>query len=270
MRKCISLGATIASFAACAAAGAQLAPGLYGVSSSDAEESALFQIDPATGAATFIVDLSVNASLVGATFLGGELYISDALAFNPNNWYGTVDPATGVYTGIHGQLDDLNWHGLASSESLGVTWSISQQNNRTLVQTDLAGNITTIGPTGIDGRGMAYDEANGVLYAVNFDDASLYTVDTATGQATRVGPLGTPADAIGLAYDEVNQVLYMTEGLDTDSLYTVDVTTGAATLVGPLGHHFIDGLAWLAPVPEPTTAGLMGIGGLALLRRRSR
>ncbi len=249
-------------------AAAQLPPGLYGVSSSDDEEAALFRIDPATGAATFLVDLSVNTSLVGATFLDDELYISDALAFNPNNWYGTVDPATGVYTGIHGQLQDLNWHGLASSESLGVTWSISQQNNRTLVETDLAGNITSIGPAGIDGRGMAYDDANGILYAVNFEDGSLYTVDTTTAQSTLVGPLGIPSDAIGLAYDEVNQTLYLTEGDVTDSLYTVDVNTGAATLVGPLGHHFVDGLAWLAPIPEPTSAGLLAIGSLALLRRR--
>src|SRR5690606_13045843 len=105
----------------------------------------LFRIDPATGAATKLTSLSHNSSLVGATFLHGELYASDILAFNPTAFYGTLDE-NGQFSGIHDQGFDLNWHGLASSESLGVTWSISQQNNRMLVQTDLNGTITEIGP----------------------------------------------------------------------------------------------------------------------------
>lgn len=247
------------------AASAAFEPGLYAVQSSDSEgNNGLFRIDPATGAATKLTSLSHNSSLVGATFLHGELYASDILAFNPTAFYGTLDE-NGQFSGIHDQGFDLNWHGLASSESLGVTWSISQQNNRMLVQTDLNGTITEIGPTGIDGRGMAYDDTNGILYAVNFEDASLYTVDVGTGQSTRVGPLGIPSDLIGLAYDESTQTLYLSEADVTDSLYTVDVTTGAATLIGASGFGYLDGLAW---IPEPASLALLAIGALVAVRRR--
>jgi DNA-binding beta-propeller fold protein YncE len=241
-------------------------PGLYGVQTADGEGSHVYRIDPATAAATRISSMPFDVSLAGATFLHDQLYVSDVLQFVPTAaFYGMVDVETGAYTGIHDQGFDLNWHGLASSESLGVTWSISQQADRNLVETALDGSFHMIGPTGIDGRGMAYDDANGILYAINFSDASLYTVDIATGLSTRVGPTGTPCDAIGLAYDEFTRTLYMSEGDVTDSLYTLDVSTGAATLVGELGFHFIDGLAW---VPEPASFGLLALGAVVALRRR--
>jgi len=247
-----------------ATASASFAPGLYGVQSTDSDVTGIFRIDPATGAATMVATLSHNSSLVGATFLRGELYASDILSFDPLGFYGHFD-SNGQFTPVHDQGFDLNWHGLASSDSLGVTWSISQQNNNTLIQTDLNGVMTAIGPTGIDGRGMAYDEGNGILYAINYSDASLYTVDIHTGQSTRIGATGIPSDMVGLAYDEISQTLYLTEGLKTNSLYSVNVTTGAATLIGATGFTGIDGLAWL---PTPGSVSLLAISGLAGMRRR--
>jgi len=254
------------ALAVAASAAWTIEPGLYGVQSSNYEEgNGLFRIDPATGAATKICSLSHESSLVGATFLRGQLYATDILAFDPPAFYGTIDLQTGQFTGIHDQGWDLNWHGLASSESLGVTWSISQQYNNVLVETDLDGNMRYIGPTGIDGRGMAYDEIHGILYATNYADSSLYTVDINTGQATLIGPTGVSCELVGLAYDEMTQTLYLNEGYVTNSLYTVDVFTGAATLIGPNGHTYIDGLAW---IPEPTSFTLLAAGALAMLRRR--
>ena len=256
-----------ATLVAASAAVAGIQPGLYAVQSVHGDDiNGLFRIDPATGHATKITSLSHNPSLTGATFLNGQLYVSDVFQFNPNAFYGTLDVETGQYSGIHDQGFDLNWHGLASSDALGVTWSISQQNNRMLVQTDLAGNMTNIGPTGVDGRGMAYDDKNGILYAINFDDASLYSIDTATGQSTLIGATGTPCDVIGLAYDEINEILYMTEAYDTNSLYTLDVATGQATLVGATGEIWLDGLAW---IPSPSTLSVLALGAVAARRRRS-
>lgn len=262
MKRYLAVGAACL-FAA--QAGAVIAPGLYAIQTDDGEGSGIFRIDPTTGAATKVGMLSHSASLVGATFLNGQLYASDVLSFDPLGFYGTVDMGTGQFSGIHDQGFDLNWHGLASSDRLGVTWSISQQNDRMLVQTDLNGNITAIGPTGIDGRGMAYDDRNGILYAINYSDASLYTVDIHTGQATRIGATGVACDVVGLAYDEITRTLYMTEGDVTNSLYRLDVTTGEATLVGELGYRMLDGLAW---IPSPSTGALLGFGGLAIARRR--
>ncbi len=263
MTRYVATCALAAALASTAMAG--FPRGLYGIQSTDSQgNNGLYRIDTETGAATLFASLSHGTSLVGATFLRGELYASDVMCFDPIGFYGRID-ASGQYTPINDQNWDLNWHGLASSESLGVTWSISQQNNNMLVETDLSGAIRNIGPTGIDGRGMAYDNTHGILYAINYADASLYTVDILTGESTRVGPTGIPSDMIGLAYDEIAQVLYLTEGDVTNSLYSVNVTTGAATLIGENGFSNIDGLAW---IPAPGAMSLLAVGALFGARRR--
>lgn len=245
-----------------------LEPGLYGIQSINNEGNGLFRIDPATGAATKLMSLDKDPSLAGASFLGGELYVSDVLNWVPGSGYrlyNRLDTQTGVFTGIHDQGFDFNWHGLASSDAFGVTWAIGQDTNRSLIQTDINGNMTVIGPTGIDGRGMAYDDTHGVLYATNYDDSGLYSIDILTGAATYIGNTGVRCDVVGMAYDEVTQTLYLNEGDETDSLYTVDVNSGVATLVGANGHAWIDGLAWL---PEPSSLVLLALGALAGVRRR--
>lgn len=80
---------------------------------------------------------------------------------------------------------------------------------------------------------------NGVMYLANNNDASLYTVNTTTGAATRVGDFRTTTiSGIGNMASH-NGALYLI-GSGTDrNLYTVNTTTGAATRVGSFG---IDGI----------------------------
>ncbi len=243
-------------------------PGLYGIQSINDGNNGLFRIDPTTGAATMMTSLDKDPSLAGASFLNGELYVTDVLNWVPGIGYllyNRLDMQTGTLTGIHDQGYDFNWHGLASSDALGVTWAIAQDSGDVLVQTDIYGNWTIIGPTGIDGRGMAYDDTHGILYATNYDDSGLYSIDINTGAATYIGDTGVRCDLVGLAYDESTQTLYLNEADVTDSLYTVDVNTGLATLVGANGYPWIDGLAW---IPEPSSLALLALGALSVLRRR--
>jgi hypothetical protein len=243
-------------------------PGLYGIQSINDGDNGLFRIDPATGAATKMTSLDKDPSLAGASFLYGELYVTDVFNWVPGVGYllyDRLDMETGVFTGIHDQGYDFNWHGLASSDALGVTWAIGQDSGDVLVQTDTYGNWTIIGPAGIDGRGMAYDDTHGILYATNYDDSGLYSIDINTGAATYIGDTGVRCDLVGLAYDEWTQTLYLNEADVTDSLYTVDVDTGLATLVGANGYPWIDGLAW---IPEPSALALLALGALTALRRR--
>ena len=232
---------------------------LYGVS--DGNPGNLYRINEVTGAAILVAPITPgNVSLTGASFLGGELYATDV--FGVGDLMGTIDTSTGVYTPTISQGVSINWHGLASDESAGLLYTIDQDNNNILTSITPGGVLTPIGTgAGIDGRGMAFDDLNDILYATG--NSGLYQVDTTTGVAQLIGAMGISTGNIGLAYDEDTQTLYANDGNTSLSLYRVDVNTGLATLIGPnLVNVPINGLAW-APVPEPTSCALIIIGILA-------
>jgi hypothetical protein len=252
--------------------------GLIGLST---RTESLYSINPNTGAATLVGPAGGNYNGVGLSYLGGELFASDLnLQIPPPVWNiqtAKIDPVTGISTPIGMQDGSLNWHGLASDETLGLLYSIAlDQGNHPLKAMTSSGVVSTIGTgTGIDGRGMAFDDANRILYATNSDDESLYSVDVSTGMAQRIGGLGLGIDTShnGLAYDEFNKILYLNGGVDNVSplignLYSINVSTGQATLIGSNGFEFIDGLAWIAPeavpVPEAATFALFGVGLMIL------
>jgi hypothetical protein len=111
-----------------------------------------------------------------------------------------------------------------------------------------------------------------VLYGVAYRDNgadNLITINTATGAATTIGPVGTnqgPAAGSsvgGLEFDPDSGILYYSESIN---LYTINPATGAATLIGPHGVNEIAALA--AVVPEPANA-LWLLATMALLKRRN-
>ena len=239
----------------------ELPDGLIGLSStnrfSSTVQAVVYTINAATGAATPVVTTNGIASFAGLSFLGGVLHGSDLSSY-PGALstfdVGSIDPS-GMITSVSDQNGSLNWHGLASGEAEGRLWSIDLDNGNQLTEQLPDGTVNVIGPTGIEGRGMAYDDGNGILYATgsNVPDyvQSLYTVDTATGASTLIGSTGIDSIYVGLAFDECSDTLYMVatprdEAVQggPSSLYTLDTTTGAATLVGATGFDTIDGLAW--------------------------
>ena len=109
------------------------------------------------------------------------------------------------------------------------------------------------------------------MYASDILRGRLYTIDLQTAAVTLVGPFNNP-DGVqigtGLAYDPTLGLFAVDNGSSnygSDRLYRIDPMTGQATLVGAMSTMNVLGLAF---IPEPTTLGLLALGGLAVLRRR--
>lgn len=228
---------------------------LIGFSSGCCSPGGVYRIDEATGQAVEIVDMSLLTAVSGASFLDGNLWGSDV--WNTTHYgTGTIDINTGGFTSFGDQDGSMNWHGLASDEDAGLLYSIDIDDSYILKSMTADGTITSIGTgTGISGSGMAYDDTNDILYAVDSLTDNLFSVDTSTGLSTLIGSAGINVGQVGLAYDETNNILYANS---TGELYTVNVSTGAFSLIGVNGVSldwamFIDALAWReSQVPEPT------------------
>lgn len=278
----ISFAMVLGVFLSAGSAKAQVFPnGLVGLSSSS--PGVVYRINEFTGAATPIVTLDSNWSIVGLAYLGQTLYGTDLECQSQcaNYAVASISPNGGTNV-ISEQNGSFNWWALAADETERVMYSIDINNSLILMAQYPDGSIVSIGSgTGINGSGMAYDDTNGILYAVD-DGTSLYTISVTDGTSTLVGPLGFVTSIhLGLEYNECNQTLYMNDG-DTGLFYSVDVNTGAATLIGSNGLTGIDGLAWKGscelpgPTPIPTMSewGLMimaafiGIAGILTYRKR--
>jgi phage tail protein X len=100
-----------------------------------------------------------------------------------------------------------------------------------LVKIDITtGNGTTIGNSGTNGLGAAWNANTGVTYLRDF--TFLYTVDVNTAALTLVGPSGI--GITGLTFDNLYTVLYSVDQ-DNGNVYEVNPATGAATLIGNTG-----------------------------------
>ena len=123
-----------------------------------------------------------------------------------------------------------------------------------LMSLDLAtGAATDIGNTGLrDVEGLSLDCA-GVLWGVNrgVGSGNLVRINTTTGAATVVGPLGVEGADAGLTFGTDGR-LWMAEVI-TGNFFRVNTTTGAATVVGPLGAGIE--ITALATAPNGTIFG---------------
>jgi hypothetical protein len=225
----------------------------------------VYNINPTTGRASFLSNSGADYAGVGLAFVRGRLYASDAMLHMGEPWdvkTALVDIVNGKSSPLFSQDSSENWPGLAGNDAEGVLYSIGIEDS-ILKRIDVTtGIVTSVGTgTGIDGRGMEYDNVNRVLYATNSQDNCLYRVNTSTGVATKIGNLGISATFIGLAMDQNTGVLYanqiaydssqtpqVTTGIG--NLYEINKSTGSARLIGSNDAEFIDGLAWLNEAPN--------------------
>jgi hypothetical protein len=233
--------------------------------------SALFTVSPSSGATTFVGYTGTDHPSSTHSLGGGGLAfdpVSQVLyglgsdealySVNRSTGFATLVGNTGEGTFSGGLAFDTSQHVLYAT---GQSTAFSSQPNlavSTLFSIDPAtGTATAIGATvnELSTGDLAYDSVRDVLWGlgeartVGFDRSALYTVNRATGLATRVGIvswMGSTVDvdlsAGGLAFDPASGTLYATGTACNpqacqSALFTLDPSTAVATLVGPTSGY---------------------------------
>lgn len=94
--------------------------------------------------------------------------------------------------------------------------------------------------------GLASDPTTGVMYMVATSESSpgtgdcatdsgLYTINLATGAATRIGAIPDLSCVIAAGFDNSGQLYAY--GVVNDNLVSIDKATGTSTVIGPLGFN---------------------------------
>jgi hypothetical protein len=82
----------------------------------------------------------------------------------------------------------------------------------------------------------AWAADNGMLYAMNDSNNTLYSINPNTYAVTAIGYTGIAAGDFGdLAYNPNSNTAYWVAGRGNDNLYSINLQTGAATLIGAHG-----------------------------------
>jgi hypothetical protein len=221
------------------------------------------------GDVTTIGSLGGGHSSVGLAYdpVGNVLYGVDA----GTNELLQIDPSTGAATAIGGLGFDLVDGGLAWATDTSTLYLSSDA----LYEVDVTtGAATSVGVPFVllTLSGLDFDSTRNVLVGVDDSttvDSSLWEINRTTGLLSLLGSLGVPVAGAGLAYDPTQDVFWITDneiGV-SDNFYVVDATGGSATRIGGLSQQ--TGSGGLAFVPEPGTGLLTALGlGLIALRRR--
>jgi hypothetical protein len=183
----------------------------------------LYKVDTATGALTRVdvAEVPPGASALAWNGMSWDasthtMFATTSGGRTSESFLETIDPATaattlvGTITGVGDPVDGTAIIDLAV-DSAGLMYGVEIITD-TLVAIDKAtGEATTIGSIGFDANFAAdldFDDYTGTLYFVSYDNGTglegLYTLNTATGAATLVSPIGadpsaTQIDAMAIA-----------------------------------------------------------------------
>jgi len=238
----------------------------------------------ATGiaSATFINSLDFNGP-------GNQLFLATN-AVGAGFWF-DVNQVTGAATNPRGsglgadQLSDISWD-YTGNRMLGLGISgVAGSGARLYSIVPATGAATLLGPiTGFapvnDGFGisLAVRPSDGRVFAHALETDRWYDINPGTLVATPLGVL--PVDTNfgqGGTFDPASGTLFhamlQTTGGNQSRLATINTTTGAPTFIAPnIGSISPGGLNQIGDIaiqiPEPASLSLLGLSGLALVRRR--
>jgi len=195
----------------------------------------------------------------------GNLYTSNISGMSYNIfWIGKVAPGGGnatVFAECYGS-------GILDAP-LGIAFDakgnlfVANSGNNTIAEFTPGGNGTVFASTGLNHpMGLAFD-STGDLFVSNTDGNNIMKF-TPEGNSTVFASTGLN-NPMGLAFDSAGNLFVADSGNRLIDKFTPDGTQSifATTAAYPM---------WIAiqPAPEPATLSLLGLGALAMLRRKSR
>ena len=240
------------------AASAKAAPMAYSVNSDGSPGDSLYLIDLATGADQFR----------GNLFTGIEDRTdTEGLAFSPgpdSRLWG-IDDAAGTLFPINPANGAINFQDeiqlppefqSGGGNDFGMTFACDNNLyftsvvSQTLYRRNPGGSVATVGAKGSLGVNISaisaigsptrlYGLGNGVDVNGAADSPNLYRIDTTTGVASLIGPLGAPGEFVytqaGMSFDGNGDLWAITDRSQINNqksqILRIDVNTGDATLV---------------------------------------
>jgi Domain of unknown function (DUF4394)/PEP-CTERM motif len=201
----------------------------------------------------------------------------------------TINPNTGALSGVGGQFStllngitfgmDIGPTGVCVTSDLGQSLLINTTTGAATVQASpaYAAGDPHFGLTAtIDA--LAYNPASGTWIAGDSGFNSFASFTPSTGSLSTIGPAGFDFSRFnGLDFSQVSGILYFAswdddKGDPAANLYAVSPTTGKATLIGLIGNpgdNYVALGLTVAQIPEPSSLGLLALGGVLFTLRSS-